>query len=131
MKFGKELKASIVQAWRNKYVRYALIKAKLKELKKLYDEHNISINTTTQSLKPETVDLPKLLHTNTPLQLSNIEMDALQRDNSTYQQSRTEYERYMHRLKDDTAAGQREHGAEDSLDSMIEFIHDPNTSNTN
>ncbi len=44
MRFGKELKFSMVQAWKNKYVRYAEIKAKLKELKKSYEVKLIEEN---------------------------------------------------------------------------------------
>jgi len=43
MRFGDELKASMVQAWRTKYVRYALIKSKIKELKKLCEARGIPL----------------------------------------------------------------------------------------
>ena len=42
MRFEKELRKVMVQAWSNKYVRYTEIKSKVKELKKLYEEYDFS-----------------------------------------------------------------------------------------
>ena len=52
MKFGKELKASIVSAWRHKYCRYAELKVKLKELKCLYEKHDIGLETASECIPP-------------------------------------------------------------------------------
>ena len=65
MRFGKQLKSSIVPAWRTKYVRYGEIKAKIKELKLLYEEHNVPVidNDTARSSFP----LPGVIDANTTI----------------------------------------------------------------
>ena len=69
MRFSKELKVSKVQAWRSKYVRYAEIKVKIKELKRLYEEHHVAVTPTAPTTSPN--HIPPLIEPNTALELVN------------------------------------------------------------
>eukprot|EP01084_Bolivina_argentea_P313020 542005_1 len=74
MKFGQELKLKMVQAWRDKYIRYDLLKKKIKEIKNLYEEYNVfiesEINNNSISPKQSNNKNQKILPD--PIQLKDV-----------------------------------------------------------
>ena len=111
MRFGKELKASIVQAWRNKYVRYAELKVKLKELRKLYEDKGIPIDLVDEDNVNE-MDMPKYLKRDTTLMTI--------RNDTTHK----EFLSHMEQLKISSS-----HPSMQRDESIIEFVDYPSDQN--
>eukprot|EP01084_Bolivina_argentea_P013344 25009_1 len=66
MRFEKEFKTKMVQAWKNKYVRYDELKKHIKQIKSLYEQHHIPLNRGTQTLV-STDDIPSKIQENSLL----------------------------------------------------------------